>query len=115
MSPSNSVIIGIAESCFYVTILAAFAWLYFKALLMLADWHGRPSKALALFAYVAFVAISFAPLLVVERVLAWTTIPATERNGPEILLWLASFIVSFSAMFLVHRTRLQKAGYFRSR
>lgn len=113
MSPPLSILVGVAESCFYLATLAVLAWLYFRTLLKLAEWHGGPPRALALVTYVVFVGISFlAPLFAVERALAWSPISGSGRSRPEILFWVVSFVVSFGALFLVYRRRLQEAGYF---
>ena len=113
MSPSLSILVGVAESCFYLATLAVIAWLYCQTLLKLAEWHGRPPRALALVTYVFFVGISFLlPLSAVERALTWSAISASGRSRPDILFWIVSFVVSFGVLFFVHRRRLQEAGYF---
>lgn len=113
MSPPLSTLVGLAETSFYLTILAALAWLYFQTLLKLAAWRGRPPQALALLTYAVFIGTSFcAPMFAVERGLAWTGISASGRSNPDILLWLVSFVVSFGTLFLIHRRRLEQAGYF---
>lgn len=113
MSQPPAILVGIAECGFYLASLAVIAWFYFQTLLKIAEWRGRPPMALALVTYVLFVGVSFAPLLAVERALAWPALSASGRSRPEILFWVVSFAVSFGAMFFVHRRRLQEAGYFR--
>lgn len=111
MAPPHPILVGAIEGAFYLTSLTAFAWAYFSALLKLAELRRGPTMTLGLISYAVFVAASLLPMLVVEKALALPAL-AAWRDGPNIGIWIVSFVLSSGALFLAHRHRLRAAGYF---